>query len=326
MDLDQVLHCHSPQEQEGSGRQEQHSHSHHEAGPRRLALVLGITLAFFVLQVVGGLWTGSLALLADSAHLLSDAAAVGLALAAAWLARRPPTLARTFGFRRAEVLAALINAVTLVVIALGIGREAYERLQEPHPIAVGPMLLIALAGLGANLLSLRILSAGRGLNERGAYLHVLGDLLGSLGVVLAGGLIALFGWYAADPILSLVIGGLVLVSATRLLREATNVLLLAAPADLDVARLARAIQEVPGVLAVHDLHVWTVTSGFVTLSAHLVVASEAEPCRVIETVTRLVQERFGISHVTLQVEHLTAQGVIHAACDPCQEPVARPIR
>ncbi|GIW07916.1 MAG: zinc transporter ZitB [Dehalococcoidia bacterium] len=325
--LRDALHCHVPEGQHDHHDHEDtesHDHTDHRltgTSGRRLALALVVTAVFFVVQLVGGFWTGSLALLADSAHLLGDAAALLLALGAALLAARPASVQRTFGFRRAEVLAALINGITLVVAAFWIGLEAFERLQEPHPIATGPMLAIALAGLVANAVSLRILGHGHGLNERGAYLHVLGDLLGSVAVVVAGLLIAVFGWYLADPILSLFIGLLVLVSAFRLIKEAVDVLMLAAPRHLDVAAIARRMNEVPGVVAVHDLHLWTVTSGFVSLSAHVLIAPTAESCTVLEDLSRLLKAEFGIEHSTLQVEHESAQAAIHSACAPCAEVV-----
>jgi cobalt-zinc-cadmium efflux system protein len=313
-------HCHVPH----GDHHDHDSHDHdspHLTGTsrRRLALALSVTSVFFVVQLLGGLWTGSLALLADSAHLLGDAGALLLALGAAWLAARPATLQRTFGFRRAEVLAALINGVTLVAAAVWIAFEAVERMQEPHPIATGPMLVIALAGLLANVVSLRILGHGHGLNERGAYLHVLSDLLGSVAVIIAGLLIAAFGWYLADPILSVFIGGLVLVSAFRLVKEAVDVLLLAAPRHLDVRAIAERMSATPGVVAVHDLHLWTVTSGFVSLSAHVLVSSSAEPCAILERLTALLHREFGIEHSTLQVEHQSATAAIHHECAPCAE-------
>jgi cobalt-zinc-cadmium efflux system protein len=318
--LSDTLHCHVPHghDHEADG----HDHGKHQligTSARRLALALGVTAVFFVVQLLGGLWTGSLALLADSAHLLGDAAALLLALGAAWLAARPASLQRSFGFRRAEVLAALVNGVTLVVAAIWIAFEAFERMSEPPAIATGPMLVIALAGLVANLVSLRILGHGHGLNERGAYLHVLGDLLGSVAVVAAGLLIVAFGWYLADPVLSLFIGLLVLVSAFRLIKEAVDVLLLAAPSHLDVKAIARRMGEAPGVEAVHDLHLWTVSSGFVSLSAHVLVSGPAEPCAVLETLTALLKREFGIEHVTLQVEHEAATAAIHRDCGPCAE-------
>lgn len=315
-----ALHCHVPQ-----GSHDDHDHAsasgHQLLGTsrRRLALALGVTAVFFVVQFIGGLWTGSLALLADSAHLLGDAGALLLALGAAWLAAKPATRERTFGFRRAEILAALINGLTLVAAALWIGHEAFERLQDPRPIATGPMLLIAVAGLAANVVSLRILGHGHGLNERGAYLHVLSDLLGSIAVIAAGLLIAAFGWYLADPILSVFIGGLVLISAFRLIKEAVDVLMLVAPRHLDVTAIARRMNETPGVVAVHDLHLWTVTSGFVSLSAHVLIAASAEPCKVLEALTELLHHEFGIEHSTLQLEHESATAAIHHDCVPCAE-------
>ncbi|MFN8534171.1 MAG: cation diffusion facilitator family transporter [Dehalococcoidia bacterium] len=319
--LRDTLHCHVPQ---GDDASHDHDHSaghrHSEgASGRRLALALGISAIFFGVQLVGGFWTGSLALLADSAHLLGDAVALALALGAAWLARRPASLQRTFGYRRAEVLAALINGGTLVVAAVWIGMEAFERIQAPRAVEAGPMLVIAIAGLAANAISLRILGHGHGINERGAFLHVLGDLLGSVAVIVAGVLMALFGWWLADPILSVLIAGLVCLSAIRLLKEALDVLMLAAPGDRSVQVIAQRMNEAPGVIAVHDLHLWTVTSGFESLSAHVLVDDSAEPCLVLEQLTALLHDEFSIEHTTLQVEHDQSTGAIHPDCAPSVE-------
>lgn len=313
------VHCHAPSSVAAS-HEAHDGHEPHETSTRRLLLALGLSLVFFVLQVITGFATGSLALLADSGHLLSDSVALGLALGAAWLAARPPSSRRTFGFRRAEVLAALANGLTLFGVAAVITFEAIERFQHPQTVNGGPMLIVAAAGLIANFISLRILGHGHSLNERGAYLHVLGDLLGSFGVIVAAVLMLLFGWYQADPILSIVISGLVLISAWRLVREAVDVLLLAVPQSIDLTAVRRSLLAEPGVTAVHDLHVWTVSSGFVSLSSHITVSAASEPCDILTRLTSMLADRFGIEHTTLQVEHEGAESGLHPACDPCATP------
>ena len=258
-----------------------HAHEHGARSVERvnrkpLAIAFGITFAFMVAEIVGGLLTNSLALLADAGHMATDAAALALALGAVWLARRPPTPARSFGFYRAEVLAALVNAATLVAISVYIFWEAFQRLGNPPEVDSGPMLVVAVAGLLANAASAWVLMRGGGhehnLNTRGAFLHVIGDMLGSVGAIAAALIMMATGWYLADPILSAGIGGLILWSSWRLFRESVDVLLESAPKRVDVAAVCKAMKGVEGVAAVHDLHVWTVTSGLVALSAHVEVS------------------------------------------------------
>ena len=234
---------------------------------------MAITTTFFVVELAGAYVSNSLALLADAAHMLTDVAALGLALFAMWLASRATSPERTFGYLRAEILAALVNAVTLIVLAIYIFWEAWQRFQEPPEVKSGPLLVVAIAGMLANIASAWVLSRGGGhrdnLNTRGAFLHVLGDLLGSVATIAAALIITFTGWYAADPILSVLIGGLVVFGAWSLLRESVDVLLEAAPRGVVVADVRRAMDAVPGVSGVHDLHVWTVTSGLTALSAHV---------------------------------------------------------
>jgi len=277
---------------------------------RALGVVLGITVSFFVAEVVGGVLTNSLALLADAGHMLSDVLALGMSMFAIWLAMRPATATRTFGFHRVEILAALANGITLVLIALYIFWEAAHRLQEPPDVRSLPMLVVATAGLGANLASGAILYGHRrdSLNVRAAFLHVLGDALGSVGAISAGAIMLTTGWFLADPIISVVIGGLILVSSWRPLRESLAVLLEAAPPHLDVGQLERALTAVPGVEGVHDLHVWTVTSGFVALSCHCELDGQRDSDQVLLDLFSLIHERFGIQHVTIQPETRDLQG------------------
>jgi len=270
---------------------------------RRLGLALGITAAVMVAEAIGGWLAGSLALLADAGHMLADAAALGLALFAARVAQRPATAERSFGLLRLEILAALVNGALLLAIAVGIGIEAWRRIQAPPAVDGGLLLAVAGVGLVANLVALAILHRGHqlSLNQRGAYLHVLGDLLGSVGALAAGAIVLASGWTLADPLISIFIGALVLVSAWRLVRESTDVLLEATPAHIALTDVHDRIVSVPGVDSVHDLHVWTVTSGVVAMSGHLVVRNPTDNQPVLEE----VQDRLralGIHHVTVQME------------------------
>jgi cobalt-zinc-cadmium efflux system protein len=270
---------------------------------RRLALALGITAAVMVAEAVGGWLAGSLALLADAGHMLADAAALGLALFVARVAQRPATPERSFGLLRLEILAALVNGALLIAIAIGIGIEAWHRLRAPSPVDGGLLLGVAGVGLVANLVSLGILHRGHehSLNQRGAYLHVLGDLLGSVGALTAGALVLTTGWTLADPLISVLITLLVLGSAWRLIKESTDVLMEATPDHIALGDVHDRIASVPGVDSVHDLHVWTVTSGVVAMSGHLVVKNPTDNQPVLEA----VQDRMralGINHVTVQME------------------------
>ena len=256
-----------------------------------------------VAEAVGGLLTGSLALLADAAHMLSDCAALGLSLFAIRLAQRPANARRTFGYYRTEVLAALVNGATLGAISIFIFVEAYGRIFSPAPIDGAPMLLIAVGGLAVNLVALAILHKGRSdsLNLRGAWLHVLTDALGSVQAIAAGALIWAFGWYWADPLASVAIGLLVIYSSWSLLRDTVAVLMEGAPAHIDVDDVREAILNLAGVKGVHDLHVWTITSGMDSLSAHVVVDGTPE-CEALSAIRETLAERFGIQHQTIQVE------------------------
>lgn len=274
-------------------------------------MVLCLTAALAVAELVGGLVGGSLALLADAGHMLSDVGSLALALGALWLAARPPTARMSFGFRRAEILAATFNGVTLVAIAIWIFIEAARRLGDPPEILAGTTLAVALAGLAVNVLGVVILlrSGGRSLNLRAALLHVVADLLGSVGVIVAAVVILTTGWLYADPLVSILIGVLVLASSWRVLRESLGVLLEAAPEGIDPERVGRAMAAVEGVSEVHDLHIWTITSGFPALSAHVLVP-EGEDCHARRReLSEMLRREFGISHTTLQVEH----GEVHGA-------------
>ena len=257
-----------------------------------------------IAEVVGGLLTNSLALLADAGHMLSDAASLALALFAMWIAQRPPTPRHTYGYYRTEILAALINGATLVAIAIYIFIEAYERVGEPPEVQGALMMGIAVGGLIINLVGLWILNAGKSesLNVHGAWLHVLTDALGSVGAIVAGALIWAFGWNWADPVASVLIGLLVIYSSWALLKETVAVLMEGAPGHIDVDEVRGAIRSIDGVAAVHDLHVWTITSGMVALSAH-VEATGARPHSVLlKEIQNVLHDGFEIDHATIQIE------------------------
>jgi cobalt-zinc-cadmium efflux system protein len=280
-----------------------HLHAERARGQRGLSIALGLTILVLAAEVVGGLIGGSLALLADAGHMLADAAALGLALLAGWMATRPPAARRTFGWQRAEILAALANGLVLVLIALGTVIEAARRLSSPEEVAGGVTLAVALVGLAFNLgAGAVLLRSGSGLNVRAALRHVLADALSSVGVVVAAVVILATGWERADPLASLLIAGLILFSAVSIVRESLDVLLESAPRDIDVDRMGHAMAAVDGVVDVHDLHVWTVTSGFAAVAAHVTVRREAEPSIVRRRIAELLRNHFGVEHSTLQVE------------------------
>lgn len=284
-----------------------HAHDHaHGEDRRALRIALAITLGFLAVEVVGGVLAGSLALLADAVHMATDAAGLALALWAARLARQGPTAGMTFGHRRAEILAALANGVVLVVVSIQVVVEAVGRFGVAAPIEARLMLGVAAAGLLANLGAAAVLARGRtrSLNVRGAFLHVLGDALGSVGAILAAGAILAFGWAWADPAVAIAIAALVLVSAWRLVREALDVLMEGTPAHVDLEALLTAIRAVPGVVDVHDLHVWTLTSGYHALSAHVDVAPAADGHAVLHILSDLTERRFGVAHTTFQLERV----------------------
>ena len=287
-----------------------HAHQHSRARSRRaLTLVLGLTATYTVVEVVAGLLTGSLALLADAGHMLGDVGALGLALGAAWLASRPATPERSFGFQRAEILAALVNGLVLVAIAIWIFIEAIGRLDDPPEILGGWMLAVALVGLAVNLVAAGILAraAGESLNVQAALRHVLADLASSAGVAVAAIVVLATGWEQADPLAGMAISLLILASSWSILRDSVVILLEATPAGIDARDVGRRMAAAEGVVEVHDLHIWTITSGFPALSAHVLVA-RGDDChaRRLELEQMLAGE-FGLEHTTLQVEHVGEQ-------------------
>ena len=269
-------------------------------------MVFALSASFMVVQVVVGWWTNSLALLADAAHLFVDAVGVGLSLLAVWFAERPATAEKTYGYYRVEILAALVNGVVLCVLAIAILVEAWERVRVPHEVSAGPVLVVAVAGLGVNLLAAWLLHAGAGesLNVRGAYLEVLGDALSSAAVIVAAAVILVTGWTTADALASAAIGFLILPRTLALLKQAVNVLLEGVPAHLDLGEIETALRGVPGVKRVHDLHVWTLTSGREAMSAHVEVEPGTRPDRILDELHVVLHARFGIDHTTIQVETL----------------------
>lgn len=288
-----------------------HDHSVVTAGGKhrgRLAIALAIAAGVFVMEVIGAVLTGSLALLADAGHVFTDMFGVGFALIAATMAQRPPSYRRTFGWQRLEVVAAAFNALLLIGVGTFVAYEGVRRLINPQPVESGLMLAVAVIGMLANLVSLRILVAGKdeSINVRGAYLEVLGDLLGSAAVVAAAVVILTTGWDRADPVASLVVAALILPRSLRLLRDALRILMEVAPDDLDVGVVREHLSEVPGVVDVHDVHVWTITSGVPAMTAHVVVEQSTldrcGPSSMLDQLQACAKRCFDIEHTTFQVE------------------------
>ena len=292
----------------------QHDHGGDATNARRLAITLVLVLLYMAVEVVGGLWADSLALIADAGHMFSDAGALGLTLLAMRFARRPATTQRTYGSYRAEILAALVNGATLVAVAMYIFIEAFERLRTPPEVQGGLMLAVASGGLLVNGAGLWILHNGHdaNLNMRGAWLHVLTDTLGSLQAIIAGALIWAYGWYWVDPLASVLIGLLVIYSSWSLIRQSVAVLMEGAPGHINVDDVRSALLALPHVANVHDLHVWTITSGFVALSAHVTCPGDHNHDSLLSQAQRMLAERFGIRHTTIQIDRDSAcEGTSH---------------
>ena len=281
-----------------------HRHGQAAAGRRRLRIVLVLTAVYMIAEGLGSWWTGSLALFADAGHMLADVAALVLALIAVWFSARPATATKTFGYYRFEILAALTNGVALVVISLFVFYEAYRRWAAPPSVRGNAVMLVAAGGLIVNLISAWILHGSHevDLNIRGVWLHVLGDALGSVAAVIAGALMSLYGWYTADPLFSVIIGLLIVWSSWHLIREATNVLLEGTPAHINLAAVEDSILETAGVNDVHDLHVWTITSGREALSAHVIHADSVSQPELLQQLRAKLHDRFGVDHLTIQLE------------------------
>ena len=283
-----------------------HAHNHSAAGKnkKRLAIVLGLTTAYLVAEVIGGLLTHSLALLADAGHMLTDVAGLLFALLAIRFAERPATPERTYGYYRIEILAALINAVVLIGISFYILSEAYERFRNPPEVQSGGMLAVALVGLVVNIAGIYLLKSAseESLNMKGAYFEVLSDMLTSIGVIVAGIIMLTTGWYYADPLISAGIGLFILPRTWMLLRDAVGVLLEGTPNDVNLTALRESIRTVEGVADVHDLHVWSLTSGMNAMSVHAVLADHSLHDEVLAAVQKKVTSEFKIAHATVQVE------------------------
>lgn len=299
---------HGHRDAHGSGSDAEHQRGAHGAGTslRRLGLSMGLTAAVMIAEAVGGVLSGSLALVSDAGHMLTDAGALGLALVAAYLATRPADDKRTFGYRRAEVLAAQINVGALLVLSVWIGWEAIDRLRvHGHPIDLPLMAGIAALGLAANLAILWFLHQEHGLNARSAFLHVVSDTVSSIAILAGAGAMALRPdlWWL-DPVLSLVISALILWGAVRLILEITDILMEAVPRHLDLGAVTRQMEAADGVVAVHDVHIWTISSGLCALSAHLVVHAHSvgQNDAILTTVKGTLRRTFGIDHTTLQIE------------------------
>jgi len=292
-----------PESHEHHQHHEQHHHHHEPRVGAPLAIAALATIAYGVIEAAGGWWTGSLALLSDAGHMLTDGAALGLSAAAAWMARRPPSSRHSYGLGRAEVVAALLNAGAMLVIIVALAYEAVVRLREPAPVQGLIAAAIAAAGLALNLFVLQRLSPhAHDMNARAARLHVLGDVLGSVAALAAGALVALTGWTRIDPLASLVICALIAFSSMRLLRESLHALMEGVPRGLSVETIGGEMARVDGVISVHDLHVWTLSGSRTALSAHVVVRSLGQWERTLVELQQRLHERFGIDHVTLQPE------------------------
>lgn len=290
----------------------EHHHHHDEANhlastdTSRLRTVLIIVLAIMVAEVIGGILSNSLALLGDAGHMLVDALALGLAMFAITIAKRPATLTRTFGYHRVEIMAALANGVTLVVLALWIFYEAYQRFLEPPVVKTPLMLLVATIGLIANLIGMLLLrrASHEQLNVKAAFWHIMGDTISSVGVIIGAIIISVTGWYVADPIIAVFIGGIILVGATQIVRESADILLEAVPKHVQIDEVVGKIKAIPGVEDVHDIHIWTITSQIHALSAHLLITDQkvSQSSEIMAAVNQDLAEHFNITHTTLQLE------------------------
>ncbi|WP_308635989.1 cation diffusion facilitator family transporter [Paenibacillus silvisoli] len=306
-------HSHSSHSHGHDHHHHHHGHGHHHhhhfdpnGNKKGLTIALLITFGIMFLEFFGGLFTGSLALLSDSGHMLSDTSSLLLSLVAVWFAAKPASPKKTFGFYRGEMLAALFNGITLFIIAGFIMWEAYERFLDPPQVASGSMMLIALVGLAANLLSAYSLmkkgDVKNNINLRSAYLHILGDALGSVGAILAGLIMLLFGWYIADPIISVAVALLILRGAWSVIAHAVHVLMEGTPIAVNQEEVKKSLEAITGVIDVHDLHIWTITSGLDALSCHLRVDDSADGQKILQEAIELINRNYRIQHSTIQVE------------------------
>ncbi|RCW69619.1 cation diffusion facilitator family transporter [Saliterribacillus persicus] len=301
----------------GHSHDHDHGHHHHSGNKKTLLISFFLIFTFMIVEVIGGLLTNSLALLSDAGHMLSDAAALGLSLFAFQLSEKAANKQKTFGYKRFEILAAFINGITLLAIAIYIFWEAYHRFQEP-PSVNGAMLWIAIIGLIINLVVAWILMSGgdtkENLNMRSALLHVLGDLLGSVGAIIAGLLIMFFSWNIADPIASVIVAFLILISGYRVSKDSLHILMEGTPSNIDLHQVEEQLRTLVGVKNVHDLHVWTITSNFPALSCHLVVEENIDRDHLLQNASTLLHENFSLNHTTIQMEGTTSNIKDHENC------------
>lgn len=283
----------------------------------RIALVLSMILLFMIVEVVVGILSHSLALLADAGHMLTDVGGLILALVAIWFTGKPATSEKTYGYYRSEILAGFINALVFVGVSILIIGEAYERLQAPPEVAPLPVLFVAMLGLVVNAVSLKILNEFKGgsINVRAAYLEILGDSLISIGVMASSIIIYFTHWYAADPVVSGIIGLMILPRTWLLLSECTNILMEGTPGHIDLAALRKSLLSVEGVIEVHDIHVWTITSGLDSMSGHVRIDPNAEAVAVLDRVNKILKDDFHLHHTTIQVEQAACEGKMDA-CAP----------
>lgn len=283
-----------------------------------MRVVLYITGAYMLVQVATGLYTGSLALLADAGHLLTDIGSLILALVAFWFSSRPSTPGKTYGYYRSEILAGLLNGILLVGISAFILYESWRRLANPPEVMSGPMLAVAIVGLVVNLISVKLLHrhAGHSINVKAAFLEVVSDLLATVGVIIAAVVMLFTRWYLADAIVSALIGLMILPRTWGLLSECTHILMEGAPGHIDLEKLRFAMLAVPGVVDVHDIHVWSITSGLDAMSGHVAIDKQSQPDIVLSALTELAQGEFGIHHTTIQVEQIECKGQTNGSCIP----------
>ena len=297
------------------------AHNHGSSASKhrgRLFIALGLTTSYMVVEAVTGILTNSLVLVADAGHMLTDVAGLSLALVAIWFAQRPPTAAKTFGYYRAEILAALVNALLLFGVSAYIFYEAYNRFRDPPHVTSVPLLIVASIGLGINLVSARLLMGGAGesVNVRGAFLEVVSDILGSVGAIAAGVIILTTGWRYADPLFASAVGLFILPRTWNLLKVALDVLLEGTPAHIELEQVQKEMLAQPGVESVHDLHVWTVTSGFVALSGHVQVGDFVDRDALLVALRGALSSKFDIDHVTIQVENERLSSQLEQPCFP----------
>ncbi|WP_010649598.1 cation diffusion facilitator family transporter [Oceanobacillus massiliensis] len=294
-----------------------HGHHHHTSNTRVLFWSFIFIFTFMIVEAIGGFLTNSLALLSDAGHMLSDAAALGLSLIAFKIGEKKATGSKTFGYRRFEIIAAFINGITLVAISLFVFYEAIHRFAEP-PIVSGNMMIIAFVGFCVNILVAWMLMRGdteQNLNIKSALLHVMGDLLGSIGALIAGLLIILFGWNIADPIASIIVAVLIIVSGLRITRDSLNILMEGKPANINVGSLTDTLSSIDGIEDVHDVHVWSITSEFPSMSCHLVVQESIDRDDILRKANEVVKNQFHISHCTIQIEGYHSK--FHSDCESC---------